>query len=93
MIISELCPAFYQSNTYDLKCIDKIGKEINCNEATHETNLEYFCKTYYESPFGYKKTLFCDNGKWDPPKPECHPGVNKIPLTICLPFIYTCMIF
>ncbi|XP_018569609.1 uncharacterized protein LOC108909690 [Anoplophora glabripennis] len=73
----ELCPPLYSSNTYDLKCVDKLGKEINCTEATHGTNLEYTCKTYYETPFGYKKTLFCENGKWDNSKPVCQPVCGK----------------
>ncbi|XP_018569606.1 uncharacterized protein LOC108909686 [Anoplophora glabripennis] len=73
----ELCSPLYPSDAYDLKCTDKIGREVNCSEATHGTKLEYSCKTYYETPSNYKKTLFCENGKWDNPRPVCLPVCGK----------------
>ncbi|XP_018569615.1 limulus clotting factor C [Anoplophora glabripennis] len=84
----ELCPPLYPSDTYDLRCVDKVGKEVSCTEAGHGTILEYTCKTSYETPFGYKKTLFCENGKWDRSTPVCQPVCGKKISNDAKPTIY-----
>ncbi|KAJ8964569.1 hypothetical protein NQ314_004873 [Rhamnusium bicolor] len=51
-----------------------IRKEISCQEATDGTYLTYACAEFYETPFGYKKTLTCLDGTWNYPNPVCQPG-------------------
>ncbi|XP_018574095.1 uncharacterized protein LOC108913103 [Anoplophora glabripennis] len=83
-----LCPPLYSSATVDLKCTDKRGKDIKCNEASEGTYLLYTCAPFYETPFGYKKTLLCSEGSWNYPKPVCQPVCGKTIVNDAKPLIF-----
>ncbi|KAJ8980927.1 hypothetical protein NQ317_011570 [Molorchus minor] len=71
------CQPMYSSSKIELKCVDKRGTEIPCHEATDGSYLSYKCASFYETPFGYKKTLLCMDGSWNYPKPVCQPVCGK----------------
>ncbi|KAJ8964582.1 hypothetical protein NQ314_004886 [Rhamnusium bicolor] len=73
-----LCPPINPTSTISLKCIDKKGNEISCQEATEGTYLSYTCADFYETPFGYKKTLTCSDGSWNYPNPVCQPAAHCV---------------
>ncbi|KAJ8955194.1 hypothetical protein NQ318_009090 [Aromia moschata] len=72
-----LCPPLYSTPQIALKCVDKRGTNISCLEATDGSYLSYTCADFYETPFGYKKTLLCLDGTWNYPKPVCQPVCGK----------------
>ncbi|CAG9864178.1 unnamed protein product [Phyllotreta striolata] len=71
------CPSFYSTATTTLKCIDKEGYKIGCDQAVDGTYLTFDCIAYYEVPPGNKRSLFCRDGTWDFPKPVCQPVCGK----------------
>ncbi|XP_018569610.1 uncharacterized protein LOC108909691 [Anoplophora glabripennis] len=72
------CPAKYSTSTTTLKCEDKYGNEVTCDEAVDGTYLSYTCAPFFETPIGYKKTILCIDGTWNFPNPICQPVCGKI---------------
>lgn len=72
--VLEKCPSFYSTATTTLKCVDRDGNKIGCDQAIDGTYLTFDCIAYYEVPPGNKRSLFCRAGTWDFPKPVCQPG-------------------
>ncbi|CAH1101632.1 unnamed protein product [Psylliodes chrysocephalus] len=71
------CPSFYSTATTTLKCVDRDGNKIGCDQAIDGTYLTFDCIAYYEVPPGNKRSLFCRAGTWDFPKPVCQPVCGK----------------
>lgn len=78
VFFTEMCPPWHSSSTTLLTCVNKLGQPIKCTEATDETTLTYECASYYEMPLGQRRTIFCLDGTWSHPKPECQPGLILI---------------
>ncbi|XP_018569614.1 uncharacterized protein LOC108909693 [Anoplophora glabripennis] len=72
------CPAQYSTSTTTVKCEDKYGNEVTCDEAVDGTYLSYTCAPFFETPIGYKKTILCVDGTWNFPSPICQPVCGKI---------------
>ncbi|XP_018569612.1 uncharacterized protein LOC108909692 isoform X2 [Anoplophora glabripennis] len=84
----KLCAPMYSSTTTTVKCVDKKGIEINCQEATEGSVLTYLCTPFYETPFGFRKTILCLDGSWNYPKPVCQPVCGRKVNDDAIPLIY-----
>ncbi|KAJ8955196.1 hypothetical protein NQ318_009092 [Aromia moschata] len=58
--------------------MDKWGNSTSCQEATDGSFLTYTCAKFYETPFGYKKTILCLDGSWISPQPVCQPAAHCV---------------